>query len=164
MPSSEHSYDVKWSDLDPIGHVRASVYVDITTDARIRTLAAVGYSVEQMMVLGFGPVILRSEARYHREARAGDTLIVTVEPTALSEDGSHWIIRHRVSRADGVKLATLTVQGTWLNLRQRRPTTPQPEMLVAFRELAGGRNLKQLRSLSPQAAPRDQDQLEGGEQ
>lgn len=155
MSSSEHSYDVKWSDLDPIGHVRASVYVDITTDARIRTLASVGYSVEQMLELGFGPVILRSQARYHREARAGDTLIVKLEPTALSEDGSHWILRHLVSRADGVKLATLTVQGTWLDLRHRRPTTPPPDLLAALHDLAGGKNLKQLRSLFPQAASKD---------
>lgn len=163
MSVSEHIYEVRWSDLDPIGHMRASVYVDITTDARVRMLAAAGYPVERMMELGFGPVILRSEARYHREARAGSRLIVTVEPTALSEDGSHWIIRHRVTRLTREKLATVTVQGTWLDLEQRRPTDPPADLLAAFRDLAGDRNLRQLRGLSRQGNPVDNSLRESDE-
>lgn len=153
ISAARSRYEVKWADLDPIGHMRASVFTDFTTDARVRALASVGYPVDRMLDLAFGPVILRSESRFHHEVRAGDQLEVTVEPTALSEDGSHWIIRQRVYRVEGELVATIRVQGTWLDLEKRRPIPPPEDLLESMREIAGDSELKRLRGLAGRQDP-----------
>lgn len=125
---------VRWSDLDPNAHVRSSVYWDFATQTRIGFLEESGYPTLRFVELAFGPVVLRESAEYHREIRAGDVVTVDVRVGGLSPDGDHWRMVHGLYRADGVRAATLRVQGGWLDLGRRRLRKP-PEDLQALMDM-----------------------------
>jgi acyl-CoA thioester hydrolase len=132
-PSMENPFrqpvQVRWADLDPNGHVRHSVYYDWGASARIAFLSAHGLSVEQMAEMGFGPVLLREEAIFRREVRYGDELWVGLLLSKARADGARFSFRHDIVRSDGTLCAVITVDGAWIDLRQRKLTAP-PEVVV----------------------------------
>jgi acyl-CoA thioester hydrolase len=145
--SFEWTYEVRWSDLDGHRHVRNSVYSDYATHTRFRLMASHGFDQERLESLGFGPVMLREEIQYRREARLGDALVVNVRCAGLSEDGSHWRVHQDVLRARGKTAAALTVQGGWLDLRERRLIAPPAELADIMRSLPRTGDFERLPSL-----------------
>lgn len=141
------SYNVKWADLDPNGHVRHSVYDDYAVDTRIRWMEVNGYPPGRFAELGFGPVILRQESRFYRELTIEDTIEVTIQLTGLSADGSHWKVHHDILKAGGEKAAALDIEGSWLDLQTRKAMAPPPELKELFAGAREPGELEQLRSL-----------------
>jgi acyl-CoA thioester hydrolase len=123
---------VRWSDLDPNGHVRHSVYYDWGASCRLGMLETLGVGVAWLAARGIGPVLFREEARFLREIRHGDEIRIDLAIAGLSEDQRKWRIRHRVLRADGDVAALLEVDGAWLDLRARRISPPPAELSAAF--------------------------------
>jgi acyl-CoA thioester hydrolase len=126
---------VRWADLDPNGHVRHSVYYDWGASARIAYLEREGVGVGWMNRNGIGPVLFREEARFLRELRFGDELVVDLQLAASSVEGRKWRMRHRILRGPEVT-ATLELDGAWLDLRARKVTAPPAEVVRAFDGLA----------------------------
>jgi acyl-CoA thioester hydrolase len=122
---------LRWSDLDPNGHVRHSVYYDWGAMARITFLDAHGVGLAWMARNGIGPVLFREEARFLREIRFGDELQIDVALAGASADGRKWRIRHRIVRGDELT-ATVEVDGAWLDLRARKIVVPPGELVHAF--------------------------------
>ena len=79
---------------------------------------------------GIGPVVLRDEILYRRELRFQDEFTLSVALAGLSEDGSRLRLHNRIYRADGSFAASITSDGIWFDLRQRRRVAP-PERLLA---------------------------------
>lgn len=125
--------DVRWADLDPNGHVRHSVYYDWGAMARIAYLTQQGVGLDWMTRHAIGPVLFREEARFKREVRFGDRLTVDVQLAAASADGRKWRIRHHIMRGADL-IATLEMDGAWLDLRARKIAAPPAELLAAFGE------------------------------
>jgi acyl-CoA thioester hydrolase len=122
---------VRWSDLDPNGHVRHSVYYDWGAMARLTFLDRQGVGLAWMARNGIGPVLFREEGKFLRELRFGDELQIDVQMAAASSDGRKWRMRHRILR--GAELtATIEVDGAWLDLRARKIAAPPPEMVRVF--------------------------------
>ena len=141
------TYEVKWADLDPNGHVRHSVYDDYATDARIRLMEEGGYPPTKFSEEGFGPVILRQESRFYKEVTIGDTITVTIRLAGLSSDASRWKVHHGIIKSNGEKAAVLKIEGTWLDWKTRKATAPPSDLLRLFDQLPQSKNFEELRSL-----------------
>ena len=121
------TFHPRWSDLDPNGHLRHSVYADFATHARFRFLEENGFGADRFRAEALGPVIFREETRFYKEVRMGQAITVDFRAAGMSEDGSQWRITHRIFRGR-VLAAEVTLEGGWMDLR-RRKLRPPPEEL-----------------------------------
>lgn len=140
-------YEVTWGDLDPVGHLRGSVYMDLAISAQSEGIDQIGYSTADMTEVGFAPIVLRSESRFYNEVKFGDTVTDTVRLAGLSSDASRWKAKHEFARSDGKKVATLRLEGTWIDLESRKPTEPPENLAAGFADLPRTLNFEELRSL-----------------
>ncbi len=141
---------LRWSDLDPNGHVRHSVYYDWGAMARITFLEGQGVGLHWMAKNGIGPVLFREEARFMREIQFGDTLSIDFRVAAASTDGRKWRMRHQILKGNELA-ATLEVDGAWLDLRARKIVAPPPELVAAFAGVARTDDFTVLTSGKPAA-------------
>jgi acyl-CoA thioester hydrolase len=71
---------------------------------------------------------LKDVLEYRRELHLLDEVNVRLESLGRAEDGSRFRLRNSFFRPDGKVAATLTTDGAWLDLQQRRITRP-PDVL-----------------------------------
>ena len=110
MELFKQNLQVRWADLDPNGHVRHSVYYDYGAQVRIAYLQKQGFGINWMKSNGIGPVLFREEAKFYRELKFEDDLVIDVRLSGLSSDHRKWSMQHRILR--GNKLcATLELDG-----------------------------------------------------
>lgn len=140
-------FAVRWSDLDANRHVRNTIFSEFATHTRFRFLESHGFSQGEFEALRFGPVMFREEIRYRRELVFGEEVSVTVEAAGLSEDGSHWLVRQEVSRADGKQAAVLSIDGAWIHLDSRKLVPPTAELLGIMRGLSRTPDFEVLKSV-----------------
>ncbi len=129
------TFEVRWADLDANRHMRHTAFNDYGAHVRLAYLTAGGFSAERLTTLEMGPVAFREETLYFKEVGMGEVIIVDIQAAGLSEDGSRWRLRHDIYRKDGVKAATITIDGAWLNLQKRKLMTPPPDMATILQEL-----------------------------
>ena len=135
MELFEQPVTVRWSDLDPNGHVRHSVYYDYGTFARIAYWQKYGFGPDWMASNNCGPVLFREEAHFLRELNSGDELVINMRLSGLSDDHRKWSMRHEIRR--GAELcATLDMDGAWLDLKTRRVAAPPKDLMKRFEALA----------------------------
>jgi acyl-CoA thioester hydrolase len=125
---------LRWADLDPNGHVRHSVYFDWGAMVRVTYLQKHGVGLDWMARNAIGPILFREEARFLREVRFGDELTIDYLIAASSDDGRKWRLRHRIVRAADV-VATLELDGAWMDLRARKIVAPPKELVDALATL-----------------------------
>lgn len=136
---------VRWSDLDPNGHVRHSAYYDYGAQARIGFLQKYGFDVEWMKRNGIGPILFREEAKFYRELSSGDQLVIDVRLSGVSADHRKWSMRHQIMRGDEL-CATLDMAGAWLDLNERRVTVPPAELIKKFEGLGHTEDFQEITS------------------
>jgi acyl-CoA thioester hydrolase len=129
------TYTVRWADMDPNGHMRHSAYTDYAAQLRIEYLAEHGFTLRRFAELAIGPILFREDTRFLKEVGISEAIKVTAEGLGLSADGSRWTILHTIYKADGRPAATITVEGAWLDLRQRKLMVPPAEMTEAMRQM-----------------------------
>lgn len=129
MKEFKRPLHVRWSDLDPIGHVRHSVYYDFAAQLRTELFIANDIRVEEMTKRGFGPILFEEKARFFKELHFGDDLLMSGSVIGLRKDYSRFAFRHEIMRGDTL-CATVEVLGAWLDLRARKLMVP-PEDFVA---------------------------------
>ena len=129
------TYRTRWADMDPNGHMRHSAYADYAADQRLVLLAEWGYDIKEFARLRLGPILFREETVFLKEVHIGEEIRVDSRLLSVNDDGTRWSIRHTIRKPDGRVAATVTVDGAWLNLDQRKLTTPPAELAEAFRTL-----------------------------
>jgi acyl-CoA thioester hydrolase len=144
-------FEVRWTDLDMNRHMRNTSYSEYCIDVRVSFLQEHGFGFAEFGKRGFGPVILREEARYFREIGAGETFEVDYRLTGLAPDGSRWRVAHEVRRGDGQRSALLSLEGVWLDLTARRPIAPPPDLLDVFRQVERAPNFEELQPIRSQS-------------
>ena len=126
------TYTVRWADCDVNGHMRNTSYSEYTIDVRIAFLAEHGWTFDQFVAAGIGPVILREEIDYLREYRMNETVEVDLKLLGVSADRSRWRVQHDFAKANGKPAARLVVDGGWMDMRVRRIAPPPEGLARAF--------------------------------
>ena len=125
------SVQIRWSDLDPNFHLRHSVYYDWGAFCRIEFLNQYGLSTDVMQQLQVGPILFREECVFRREIKLGDTIQINLKLTKARKDFSRWSIQHEILKA-GKVAATLSVDGAWMSMAERKLCTPPTEVWNVF--------------------------------
>lgn len=129
------TFDIRWADLDPNGHMRHSAYADYGAQARVGFLADHGFTLEHFRRLHLGPVLFREDIRYLREIHANERITVTCEAVGQSPNRKHWRIRHRIHRADGELACIIDCQGAWFDLATRKVVPAPAELDAALQQM-----------------------------
>lgn len=143
----QQEFQVRWSDLDANRHLRNTAFSEYAVDTRFQMLESGGFPQARFEELRFGPVIFREEIRYRREVLGGETVTVNVSVAGMSEDGSHWLVRHEIGRPDGAEAARLAVEGAWIDLDTRRLVAPPPDLIRLLEDLPRAADYQVLTSL-----------------
>ena len=131
----ERRFQVGWRDVDPNGHVANMTYLEYAVDTRIAFFESQGFSPNNFLRHGFGPVIKSDFTEYFREAVMLDELRVTIENGGNSGDYSRFRVINTVYKADGELAARVTSIGGWLDLKQRKLTIPADKLIEAWHSL-----------------------------
>lgn len=126
---------VLWAQLDPNRHLRHSAYADFGAQARSNMLRESGLSLNEFAKHNIGPILFREELIYHREVGLDERIHVTVELVKYNLKNNRFSFRHEVFKANGVKAATINVDGAWLNLVERKLTAIPKEWDAAIQQI-----------------------------
>jgi acyl-CoA thioester hydrolase len=134
MDSFERKLHIRWSDLDPINHVRHSVYYDFAAQLRTELFIANGITVESMAKAGFGPILFEEKATFKKELRFGDDLLMNAAVLGLRKDYSRFLFKHEIWRGETL-CATVEILGAFIDLNKRKLTVPPPNFLEKVKQL-----------------------------
>jgi acyl-CoA thioester hydrolase len=126
---------IRWSDLDPNFHLRHSVYYDWGAFTRVEFLNEYGLTAEVMQKLQFGPILFKEECVFRREIKLGDEVKMNLQLLRSKKDFSRWSIQHQIFKNGDTLCAVLTVDGAWMNVVQRKLTTPPQEVNDVFSQM-----------------------------
>jgi acyl-CoA thioester hydrolase len=129
------TFEVRWADLDPNGHMRHSAYADYGAQARIGFLTEHGFGLGHFQKMRLGPVLFREDLKYLKEIRPNERIRVTCEAAGLSPNRKHWRIRHRLYRQDGELSCIIDCQGAWFDLGTRKVVPAPPELEAAMTQM-----------------------------
>ncbi|MBO9572829.1 MAG: thioesterase family protein [Chitinophagaceae bacterium] len=129
MTAFRKKLSLRWADLDPNFHLRHSVYYDFGAEQRVEILETHGLTLKFMQENFLGPVLFREECIFRREIRLGDEVTITARLAKMKADASRWSIQHEFMRADKKLLATLTVDGAWIDTKLRKLAPSMPAIV-----------------------------------
>jgi acyl-CoA thioester hydrolase len=119
---------IRWSDIDANLHLRHSVYYDWGALCRIDFLNSHKLTMDVMRQLHIGPVIFREECVFRKEIKPDDKVSIDLLLAKAKKDFSRWTIKHRLIKEDNILCATLTVDGAWIGIKERKLVLP-PEFV-----------------------------------
>ncbi len=123
---------IRWSDLDPNVHLRHSVYYDWGALCRIEFFYKNGLTAKMMKKLDIGPLIFREECVFRKEIHLEDRVRIDFVVAKARKDFSRWTIQHHIHKNDDTVAAILTVDGSWINTRERKLAVVPPEVINIF--------------------------------
>ena len=121
-----------WADMDFNSHMKNTAYLDKTADVRQMFLIEHGFPMEEFLRLRVGPVVMRDELEYFREVGLQQEITVSYALAGHADDGSRFMVRHEIFRADAKLAARVTSTGGWLSLDERKLIAPPPALLAAM--------------------------------
>ncbi|CAN5132529.1 hypothetical protein BH11PSE11_BH11PSE11_34390 [soil metagenome] len=119
-----------WADMDFNSHMKNTAFLDKSADVRMLFFAENGYPVSEFSRLRFGPVVMKDEVEYFKEVSLLQEITVTLALAGMAEDGSRFMLRNEILRADGTLCARVTSTGGWLDLAARKIIEPPPAVLA----------------------------------
>lgn len=125
-------FEVKWADVDANRHMRHTAFNDYAAHMRVKILESVNLSMSRLEKLRMGPILFREETLFHREVGMEGSITMNVSLLKAREDGSRWTFIHEMFRADGIKAATIIVDGAWIDLDKRKLAAPPEEIARLF--------------------------------
>lgn len=134
---------IRWSDIDQNRHLRHSAYYDYGAMVRMKFLNQHGLTTEKMEELQIGPILFREEAHFRREIKMEDKISVNVEILSARHDFSRWTLLHNFIREDGVLVATINMDGAWLDLGKRKLADPPEFVKEIFRSFPKNKDFKE---------------------
>ena len=94
-----------------------------------------GFSQKVMAEHEIGPVIFYEHVYYLREILPGAPVRVSFEIMGMSQDGMFFEFHHNFYNQSGKHLAHCEMMGGWMNLKTRKLTPLDPELLERFGNL-----------------------------
>jgi acyl-CoA thioester hydrolase len=135
----ETQISVRWSDIDALGHLSNSKYLEYASHVRFEYLLS--RAVDE--TIGCGAVVLAETIAYRSEVRPGSTVRITLQLAAARRDGSRYELRQEIRNGDQVS-ATLTASGAWLGLEERRLVVPPGPAAAAILTMPRARDFRWL--------------------
>ena len=126
---------MRWSDLDPNFHLRHSVYYDWGAMCRVKFLNEYGLTADLMQKHHFGPIIFREECVFRKEIRNGDVITIDLRLIKSRKDHSRWSIKHTIYKNENIVSAILTLDGAWINTKERKLAIPPKEAVEVFSKM-----------------------------
>jgi len=102
-----------WADMDFNSHMANTAYLDKTADVRQKFLAEHGFPIEEFARQRIGPVVRKDELEYFAEVGLQEAITITYQLAGHAPDGSRFLLRHEIFRADGKLAARVTSAGGW---------------------------------------------------
>ena len=124
-----------WADMDLNSHMANTAYLNKAADVRQMFLKEHGFPVQEFRKQGIGPVVMKDEIRYFKEIGLQEEIQVTCTLAGHSTDGSRFLLRQEIFRADDKLSAVVTSAGGWMNLNERKLMAPPPTLLAAMNSL-----------------------------
>jgi acyl-CoA thioester hydrolase len=138
MENFNRQIQIRWSDLDPNFHLRHSVYYDWGAFIRVEFLNEYGLTAAVMQELQFGPILFKEECVFRKEIKSGDLVTMDLKLIRSRKDYSRWSIQHQIFKNGDTLCAVLTVDGAWMNIVERKLTTPPQKVLDVFSKMPVG--------------------------
>jgi acyl-CoA thioester hydrolase len=132
MENYSKEVEIRWSDLDPNFHMRHSVYYDWGAYCRISFMNESGATPLLMMQHHIGPIIFREECIFKKEIKFADKVCVNLKLDKITRDFSRWTMLHEIWKNNDTLAAVITVDGAWLNTRERKLTIPGSFITAPF--------------------------------
>lgn len=116
---------VRFTELDPYGHVNHAQYISYFEHGRTEALESVGLGLHEMSDQGVQVVVMSLTATYKAAAKAGDVLEVHTAVSELRRASTMWSqhITRRDEHGEDQLVATLTVRGG-ITDNEGRPMRP----------------------------------------
>ncbi|ODU07558.1 MAG: thioesterase [Pseudonocardia sp. SCN 72-86] len=130
---------VRGYEIDALGHVAHTVYLQYAEHARWECLAAAGLPATTLLTNGVMPVMLETTISYRSELRYDETVEIGCEFT-WGEGKTARIVQPLVRASDGVVAAQVSSVAGLMDLARRRLVAePRPRLreLAARPELLG---------------------------
>ena len=124
-----------WGDMDFNAHMKNTAFLDKAADVRMLFFAENGFPVDEFSRLRLGPAVMKDEVEYRKEVNLLQQITVTLAMAGHSEDGSRYMFRNEILRADGTLCARVTSTGGWLNLARGKLVAPPEALHRAIRSL-----------------------------
>jgi acyl-CoA thioester hydrolase len=121
---------IRWSDLDPNFHVRHSAYYDFGAQHRVEILEQLGMTVKVMQEQHFGPILFREECVFRKEMRMNQKVFISTKVGKIKEDVSRWTLIHEFTNENKELVATITVDGAWMDTKLRKIANPTPQIAI----------------------------------
>lgn len=126
------TFQIMWAQVDPNGHLRHSAYYDLAAQVRVNAFSEHNLSIKDLLRLGVGPILFREEAKFFKELSLNEIVKVDLKMKKARNDGYKWSIIHSFYKDEDMLAATVTVDGAWMDLQQRKVTVPPKEIVRAF--------------------------------
>lgn len=124
---------VRFSDLDPWGHVNHARYLSYFESARIELLDEIGFGILDMAAGGRQIVLVELTATYAAAANLHDVLDITTRVESVRRASSHW---HQEASCQGSPMATLDIRCAFTDLGGRPARPPDGFLAAVARYLA----------------------------
>jgi acyl-CoA thioester hydrolase len=123
MPFS-HQIRVSYQDVDMQRHVYFPRYLEYADLAMVEFLRHLGWVYEELIEIGFDPVVGRLELDYGRPARFDELITVTVVPTRIGN--ASFALEYEIQGSDGADVAKVVI--SYVNFdAEERVTRPIPD-------------------------------------
>jgi len=133
---------LRWSDLDPNFHLRHSVYYDWGALCRVDFLNRFSLDSVIMQQHQVGPILFREECVFKREVMYGDKITIDLKLIKSKRNYARWSIQHTIRKNEDVISAIVTVDGAWINTKERKLAVPPGIVETTFNEMPRHENFQ----------------------
>ncbi|AKU66347.1 MULTISPECIES: acyl-CoA thioesterase [Ottowia] len=128
QPMHESLIAIRWGDMDALGHVNNSVYLQYMDVARVDWLHKIGCPVDPR---GFGPVVINAFCNFHRQFEyPGQVLLKMYAGESGRSSFETWVTMEKAEKP-GEICASGGATIIWVD-RQAQKSAPLPDWLRAL--------------------------------
>ena len=125
-------YAVRQYELDVLGHVNNSVYLNWVEQVAIDHVEALGFGREWSLRQGGAWVVREHHVTYRRPVEYGDVVLVTTLPQEIG--GVRGLRRTEMHReSDGTLMTEVLSHWIWVRTSDGRPTRVPADLLALFK-------------------------------
>lgn len=129
----EHTerWTVRTYEVDENGHVNNAVYLQWAEELTARHGEAIGFGREWSIERGGAWLVRRHEITYHRPARRGDEVELTVRVVGVGGVRGQRLTTISLA-ADRTLLAEVATEWVWVRISDGRPAAVPSEIVAAY--------------------------------